>query len=83
MGAMTKPFFIVSSGRSGTATMERLLSAFPQVEMHHEYMVNQVQPAAIKFHMGISGFGEATHTVRRFTTAKVRCGATPRTSSRG
>lgn len=64
MSAETKPFFVVSSGRSGTAMMERLFSCFPQVEMHHEYMVHHVQPLAVKFHMGLSLLGEALHTLR-------------------
>ena len=44
MTTETRPIFIVSSGRSGTAMMEKLFGAFPQVEMHHEYMVHHVQP---------------------------------------
>lgn len=57
MTASTRPIFIVSSGRSGTAMMEKLFNAFPQVEMHHEYMVNHVQPAAVKYYLGLIGFG--------------------------
>jgi hypothetical protein len=53
MAQTTQPFFIVSSGRSGTAMMERLFALFPQVDMHHEYMVHHVQPAACGFQMGI------------------------------
>ncbi len=64
MSADTRPIFIVSSGRSGTAMMERLFSAFPQVEMHHEYMVDHVQPAAVKYYLGLIGFGEALHVLR-------------------
>ena len=44
--------------------MERLFSAFPQVEMHHEYMVDHVQPAAVKYYLGLIGFGEAQHVLR-------------------
>jgi hypothetical protein len=71
MSTETRPIFIVSSGRSGTAMMERLFSAFPQVEMHHEYMVNHVQPAAIKFYLGTMGFGEALHTLRATHSAAI------------
>lgn len=64
MTAETKPFFVVSSGRSGTAMMERLFSCFPQVEVHHEYMVQHLQPTAVKYHMGLIGLGEAMHVLR-------------------
>ena len=53
MSAQTKPFFFVSSGRSGTKMMERLFSSYEQVEMHHEYMVHLVQPAATKYYLGL------------------------------
>ncbi len=47
-----RPFFIVSSGRSGTAMLHKVLSADADVEMHHEYMVNTVQPLAIQRYLG-------------------------------
>jgi Sulfotransferase family len=53
MAETTQPIFIVSSGRSGTAMMERLFAVFPQIDMHHEYMVHHVQPAACGYQMGI------------------------------
>ena len=77
MGAMTKPFFVVSSGRSGTAMMQLLFSAFPQVEMHHEYMVHHIQPAAVKYHMGMIGLGEATHALRTTHVAAVHYSQSP------
>jgi len=64
MSANTRPFFVVSSGRSGTSLMQRLFSAFPHVEMHHEYMMQHVQPAAIKHYLGLIGLGEAVHVLR-------------------
>src|SRR6185437_5898005 len=48
-----KPFFIVSSGRSGTAMLHKALSAVAGVEMHHEYMVQIVQPLAVKRYLGL------------------------------
>src|SRR5262245_12827370 len=77
MGVPTSPFFVVSSGRSGTAMMERLFSCFPQVEMHHEYMVHHVQPAAVKYHMGLIGLGEATHALRATHGAAVHYSESP------
>jgi hypothetical protein len=47
-----KPFFIVSSGRSGTAMLHKALSAVPGVEMHHEYAVQITQPLAVKRYLG-------------------------------
>jgi len=73
----TRPFFIVSSGRSGTAMMEKLFKAFPQVEMHHEYMVNHVQPAAIKYYLGLIGYGEAQHVLRATHGASVHYSQSP------
>lgn len=50
---MTQPFFIVSSGRSGTKMMEKLLGERPSIEMHHEYLCTHIQPLAIKYYMGL------------------------------
>lgn len=47
------PFFIVSSGRSGTAMLHKALSAKPGVEMHHEYAVQITQPLAVKRYLGL------------------------------
>jgi hypothetical protein len=77
MGVHTRPFFVVSSGRSGTAMMERLFTAFPQVEMHHEYMLSHIQPAAVKYHMGLIGLGEATHALRATHAAAVHYSQSP------
>ncbi|MBL9097251.1 MAG: sulfotransferase [Alphaproteobacteria bacterium] len=71
MSVETTPFFVVSSGRSGTAMMERLFSCFPQAEMHHEYMVHHIQPLAVKYHMGLIGLGEVMHTLRATHAAAI------------
>ncbi|HWA91629.1 MAG TPA: sulfotransferase [Rhizomicrobium sp.] len=47
------PFFIVSSGRSGTAMLHKALSAAGDIEMHHEYMVHVVQPLAARRYHGL------------------------------
>jgi len=49
---VTSPFFIVSSGRSGTAMLHKALSAVAGVEMHHEYAVQITQPLAVKRYLG-------------------------------
>jgi len=69
--AETKPFFVVSSGRSGTAMMQRLFGCFPQAEIHHEYMVDYVQPIAVKYHMGIAGLGETMQVLRTTHAAAI------------
>jgi hypothetical protein len=59
MGERTQPFFVVSSGRSGTAMLHKVLSAAPGVEMHHEYMVNMVQPLGVRRYLGLASAEEA------------------------
>jgi hypothetical protein len=48
-----RPFFIVSSGRSGTAMLHKALAAVPGVAMHHEYAVQITQPLAVKRYLGL------------------------------
>lgn len=67
----TKPFFIVSSGRSGTKLMEKLFSALPEVEMNHEYMVHHVQPAAVKHHLGLACRHETRYVLAQTHKAAV------------
>lgn len=49
----TQPFFIVSSGRSGTQMLEKLLGSYNNIEMHHEYKCNDIQPLAVKYSLQI------------------------------
>jgi len=63
---MTLPFFIVSSGRSGTAMLHKALSDKPGVEMHHEYAVQITQPLAVKRYLGLIDAAQ-TQTVLRET----------------
>ena len=49
---MTRPFFIVSSGRSGTAMLSKVLAAAQGVTVEHEYMVHIVQPLAVRRYHG-------------------------------
>lgn len=59
MSKAAKPFFVVSSGRSGTAMLQKALSADDTVEVHHEYMVHIIQPLAVRRYMGIADSAEA------------------------
>ena len=46
---MTKPIFIVGSGRSGTRTFFRMLTGADNVEIHHEYNVLEVQRLGVLY----------------------------------
>ena len=58
------PFFIVSSGRSGTAMLHKALSADGTVEMHHEYMVHHIQPLGVRRYMGLAAADEAAAVLK-------------------
>lgn len=64
MTTATKPFFIVSSGRSGTAMLHKALSTAGDVAMHHEYMVHIIQPLAVARYMGWIDSAEALATLK-------------------
>ncbi|MGA7674991.1 MAG: sulfotransferase [Rhizomicrobium sp.] len=65
-------FFVVSSGRSGTAMLHKALSASPGVEMHHEYMVHIVQPLAVRRAMGLVDGAEAKRLLAETHAAAIR-----------
>jgi len=62
---MAKPFFIVSSGRSGTAMLHKALSAKPQVSMHHEYAVEVTQKLGVQRYLGLADEAETRETLRQ------------------
>lgn len=49
---MSTPFFVVSSGRSGTAAIARMLDSHEDVICHHEYLIQLLQPLGVKFQLG-------------------------------
>lgn len=65
-------FFIVSSGRSGTAMLHKALSAAGDVEMNHEYMVHHVQPLGVRRYLGLAGRDEALGTLASTHGAAIR-----------
>jgi hypothetical protein len=67
-----KPFFIVSSGRSGTAMLHKALSGAGDVEMNHEYMVHHVQPLGVLRYLGLADRAEALKTLSKTHFAAVR-----------
>ena len=58
-----RPFFVVSSGRSGTAMLHKALFAMAGVEMHHEYMVQITQPLAVRRYLGLASAEEAARLI--------------------
>jgi len=72
MSVDTRAFFVVSSGRSGTAMLHKALSASGDVDMHHEYMVHIVQPLAVRRYMGLIDGAEAKRVLTETHAAAVR-----------
>src|ERR1700744_318155 len=69
---MTQPFFIVSSGRSGTAMLHKALSIKAGVEMHHEYAVQITQPLAVRRYLNLIGEDDAQRILREAYGAAVQ-----------
>jgi hypothetical protein len=67
-----QPFFIVSSGRSGTAMLHKALAATPGVDMQHEYMVQIAQPLGVRRYLGLCDSREALKTLTETHAAAVR-----------
>ncbi len=67
-----KPFFIVSSGRSGTAMLHKALSADPSIDMQHEYAVQITQPLAVRRYLGLVCAGQTLKTLGQTHVAAVR-----------
>ncbi len=67
----TQPFFIVSSGRSGTHALAKALSLYPEVECHHEYMVHDTQPLAFSYYMRLLGQEEVEESLCAIYTGAV------------
>jgi len=67
-----RPFFVVSSGRSGTAMLHKALSAVEGVEMHHEYMVQITQPLAVKRYLGLVDEAQCLSAINEIYGAALR-----------
>lgn len=67
-----KPFFIVSSGRSGTAMLHKLFSGIDDVEMHHEYAVQITQPLAIRRYLDLVDVAETRRVLAETHGASIR-----------
>jgi hypothetical protein len=66
------PFFIVSSGRSGTAMMMKALTQAEGVTIEHEYKVHDVQPLAVRRYQGLADGIEARAVLSRTHGAAIR-----------
>ena len=72
MGKKTQAFFVVSSGRSGTAMLHKVLEAAGDIEMHHEYMVHIEQPLAVRRYLGLATAEDAKAILRDTHAAAIR-----------
>lgn len=72
---MKQVFFIVSSGRSGTQALQRVLNTSADAEVHHEYLCTHVQPLAMKYYLGFVPRGEACRQLGRLHGAAVNFSA--------
>ena len=72
MSRDTEPFFIVSSGRSGTAMLHKVLETAGDIEMHHEYMVHIAQPLGARRYMGLAESEEVARVLRNTHAAAIR-----------
>jgi len=63
MGKHTRTLFIVSSGRSGTCMMKKLIGHNPNINMHHEYLCTHIQPISVKYSLGLIGADEARQAI--------------------
>jgi hypothetical protein len=72
-----KPFFIVSSGRSGTAMMVKALARAEGVTIEHEYMVHLAQPLAVRRYQGLATAQEARASLSATHGAAVHYAETP------
>ncbi|MGC8536413.1 MAG: sulfotransferase [Rhizomicrobium sp.] len=64
-------FFIVSSGRSGTAMLHKALLSAGNVDMHHEYMVQILQPLAVRRYHDLISHAEAKEVLSQTHGAAV------------
>ena len=70
------PFFIVSSGRSGTAMLAKALAAEKAVTIEHEYMVHLVQPLAVRRYQRLASAEDARVLLSACHGAAIRYAAT-------
>jgi hypothetical protein len=68
---------VVSSGRSGTAMLQKVLSGTGNIEMQHEYAVDIVQPLAVRRYLGIANEAEAREALRATHAAAIHYSEAP------
>jgi hypothetical protein len=67
----TQAFFVVSSGRSGTAMLQKALSAAGNIELQHEYAVDIVQPLAVRRYLGLTNESGTREVLRTTQVAAI------------
>jgi len=68
---LTKPVFILGSGRSGTRLLYKLLSGHTNLEVYHEYGCTHIQPVAAKYHMGLMNKSQTKEAVMKVHGAAI------------
>lgn len=76
-GNSAAPVFIVSSGNSGARVLEDAFSHCPDVTTHHEYMVNIIQPMAVRYWMHLTDRSEALKVLGATYGAAIKYAETP------
>ncbi|NWG45338.1 MAG: sulfotransferase [Alphaproteobacteria bacterium] len=72
-----RPVFILSSGRSGSASLARLLGRHAEIEMHHEYLCTHLQEAGVRFYMGHADAAATRAVIDRLHGAALAYARTP------
>ena len=60
----TIPVFILGTGRCGTLQMAKLLQGIPSIEVHHEYLFENILKTASLFRMGAVRFNEVIDVLK-------------------
>lgn len=61
----TVPVFIVGSGRNGTRMLYKLFSGVKDVESHHQYQWEQIQPIITKYCMGLFSRSDIKNALKK------------------
>lgn len=67
----TRPVFILGSGRCGTLALAQSLATVPQVEVHHEYLFENILADAVLHFLGRISEPEMTRKLERLHGAAV------------
>lgn len=72
MADNTQPFFIVSSGRSGTHALYKALSLYDEIDMHHEYMGANTQLVSTYYYMRVFNLNDVINYLSVYFEPSIR-----------